>query len=51
MQETNQNSEEIRLNLRAVVGKNKEDKSNKVTSISAASTTHQYLVQNACMMN
>ena len=38
MPETNQNSE-IRLNMgQWLASKNKEDKSNKVTSISAAST-------------
>lgn len=39
MPETNQNSEEIRVNIgQWLASKNKEDKSNKVTSISAAST-------------
>lgn len=43
MPETNQNSEEIRLNIgQWLASKNKEDKSNKVTSISAASTDTQY---------
>lgn len=42
MPETNQNSE-IRLNMgQWLASKNKEDKSNKVTSISAASTDTQY---------